>query len=181
MNASSSFNRPAPVDPGGAAWFVVQTKPRAEDWAKQFLHRRDVPTFLPRLLVRRRYGSRRWHALEPLFPGYLFCHFVPVPEAIARVQWTPGVLRLLGDDDGPISIDRDIVDYLKAREAEHGYMAAGQPLAAGDRVRFVGGPFALLEGIVERPAARADRVRVLLSLMGTSVVVEADEAVLERC
>jgi transcriptional antiterminator RfaH len=175
----SSVHPPAVT--AGAAWFVVQTKPRAEDQAEQFLHRRAVQTFLPRLLVRRRHGSRRWYALEPLFPGYLFCHFAPLPEAIARVQWTPGVRRLLGDEDGPIPIDNEIVAYLKAREAAEGYIAAGRPLAAGDRVRFVGGPFALLEGIIERPAGRADRVRVLLALMGTSVVVEADEAVLERC
>jgi transcriptional antiterminator RfaH len=167
--------------PSGVAWFVVQTKPRAEEQAREFLHRRSIHTFLPRLLVRRRHGSRRWQALEPLFPGYLFCCFAPVPEAIARVQWTPGVRRLLGDDDGPIPIAGEIVAYLKAREATHGYIAAGRPLAAGDRVRFVGGPLALLEGVIERPATQADRVRVLLSLMGTSVVVEADEAVLERC
>ncbi|MDR7542934.1 MAG: transcription termination/antitermination NusG family protein [Armatimonadota bacterium] len=181
MSRSHSCSRPIPVDPGGAAWFVVQTKPRAEDQAQQFLHRRAVHTFLPRLLVRRRHGSRRWQALEPLFPGYLFCHFAPVPETVARVQWTPGVRRLLGDDDGPIPIDREIIDYLKARQAIDGYIAAGRPLAPGDRVRFVGGPFALLEGIIERPTTRAERVRVLLSLMGTSVVVEVDEAVLERC
>ncbi|MDQ7857913.1 MAG: transcription termination/antitermination NusG family protein [Armatimonadota bacterium] len=181
MGPSGACGGPTLVGPGGAAWFVIQTKPRAEYQAQQFLHRSDVPTFLPRLLVRRRHGSRRWHALEPLFPGYLFCHFLPVPEAIARVRWTPGVRCLLGDDDGPIPIDRDIVDYLRAREVAHGYIAAGRPLAAGDRVRFVGGPFALLEGIIERQAGRVDRVRVLLLLMGTSVVVEVDEAVLERC
>lgn len=164
-----------------ARWFVVQTRPRAEDRACESLRLRAVDTYLPRLLVWRRHGSRRWQALEPLFPGYLFCRFPPRSQDIARVQWTPGVRRLLGDDDGPIPVDPEIVAYLQRREAGTGYISAGRPLAPGNRVRFRGGPFALLEGIIERPAGRADRVRVLLTLMNTAVVVEADAADLERC
>jgi transcriptional antiterminator RfaH len=163
-----------------AAWFVVQTKPRAEDHAEGMLAQRAVPTFLPRLLVRKRHGSRRWNALEPLFPGYLFCRFAPTAEAIARVRWAPGVKRLLGDDDGPIPVADDVVGYLQARAADTGYIVAGRPLAPGDRVRFRSGPFALLEGIIDRPASRAERVRVLLVLMNVPVTVEVDVAELER-
>lgn len=42
----------------------------------------------------------------------------------------------------------------------------------GRRVRFTSGPLAHLEGILERPASRADRVRVLLELGNMSVSVE---------
>jgi transcriptional antiterminator RfaH len=168
------------VVPSALSWFVVQTKPRAEEHAEGMLAQRAIPTFLPRLLVRKRHGSRRWEALDPLFPGYLFCRFVPTPESIARVRWAPGVKRLLGDDDGPIPVDDDVVGYLQERSAGRGYIVAGRPLAPGDRVRFRGGPFALLEGVIDRPASRAERVRVLLVLMHVPVTVEVDVAELER-
>jgi transcriptional antiterminator RfaH len=168
------------VEGNSMDWFVVQTKPRAEEQVCRHLEQHAVEPYLPRLLVRRRHGSRRWHAIEPLFPGYLFCRFFPTAKLIARVQWTPGVKRILGDHEGPIAVDHDVIAYLRAREAGQGYVAGGRPLAPGDRVRFVGGPFALLEGIIERPVSRAERVRVLLTLMQTSVVVEVEAAEVER-
>jgi transcriptional antiterminator RfaH len=161
-------------------WFVVRTKLRAEDRAANALGERDVTTFLPRLLVQRRHGSRRWQALEPLFPGYLFAQFHPEPDIISRVRWTPGVSCLLGDDAGPLSVAEEIVLHLKERVGEQGYVVVRPTFVPGTRVRFKSGPFAMLEGIIERPAPRAERVRVLLTLMNATAAAEADVADLER-
>lgn len=163
------------------SWFVVHTKPRSEDRAAHSLHERAIHTFLPRLLVRRRHGSRRWQTLEPLFPGYLFARFQPRPEVVSGVRWARGVRQLLGDDAGPTPIDDDVVCYLQAREAGRGFIVPNQPFAPGMRVRFTHGAFEFLEGVIDRPASRADRVRVLLMLMNTAMVVEVDTSELERC
>jgi len=168
------------VAEAGPRWYVVQTKARAEQKAVEFLSRKAVVTFLPRLLVRHRHASRRWYALEPLFPGYLFAHVVPAAPALSRVRWTPGVRRLLGDDEAPIPVPDDIVLYLRERQGNAGFIAPGQPLQPGMAVRFREGPFALLEGIIERPTSRADRVRVLLTLVNFPVAVEADVEDLEQ-
>ncbi len=152
---------------------MVQTKARAEQRAVEFLGRKAVSTFIPRLLVRHRHGSRRWYALEPLFPGYLFAHFVPLSHVVSRVRWTPGVRRLLGNDGAPVSVPDDVVLYLQERQGPAGFITPGQPLRPGTAVRFRHGPFALLEGIIERPASGADRVRVLLTLVSTPLAVEA--------
>jgi transcriptional antiterminator RfaH len=160
-------------------WFVAQTSGRAEQKASELLNQKAVTTYLPRLLVRRRHGSRRWQALEPLFPGYLFIQFEPRPETIYRVRWTPGIMRLLGDGEMPIPISDEVVRYLQGRESHHGFIAPLQPLAAGQRVRFKSGPFSMLEGIIERPVPREDRVRVLLHLVNMVVAVEVEADVLE--
>jgi hypothetical protein len=39
----------------------------------------------------------------------------------------------------------------------------------------------MLEGIVDRPAVRSDRIRVLLTLMGAPVSVLAKAEILEIC
>ncbi len=152
---------------------MVQTKARAEQKAVEFLDRKAVSTFVPRLLVRHRHGSRRWYALEPLFPGYLFAHFVPLSHVVSRVRWTPGVRRLLGNDGAPVPVPDDVVLYLQERQGPAGFITPGQPLRPGTAVRFRRGPFAMLEGIIERPASGADRVRVLLTLVSTPLAVEA--------
>ena len=168
------------TDAVDAKWFAVQTKPKAEEKAISFLSLKSVPTFLPRLLVRRRHGSRRWQALEPLFPSYLFAKFAPEPRMIDSVRWTPGVRKVLGDEEAPISVPEEVVEFLLARVSQRGFILPGQAFAPGMKVRFKGGPLAYLEGIIERPASRAERVRVLLELLNQRVSVEVDINELER-
>jgi transcription antitermination factor NusG len=155
-----------------AGWFVAHVKPRQEEAVCWRLGLRSVPTFLPRLLVQRRHGSRRWEAVEPLFPGYVFLRSTGDAAALYRARWTPGVKWLLGAEDGPTPVEDAVVAYLQERMGDRGYIVPRQELVAGTRVRFRHGPFALLEGVIDRPAARAERVRVLLRLCGAVVPVE---------
>jgi transcriptional antiterminator RfaH len=154
-----------------ARWFVVQTKAREERGVCERLAEGDIVTFLPQMLVRRRHGSRRWQAVEPLFPCYLFTRFRLELPAWSRIHWTPGVRRLLGGET-PVPVDDDVVAYLQLRTGERGYIAPSRTLARGVKVRFTDGPFDMLEGIIDRPVSRGDRVRVLLSLCGNRVPVE---------
>jgi transcription antitermination factor NusG len=156
-----------------AGWLVAHVKPRQEEAVCWRLGLRSIPTFLPRLLVQRRHGSRRWEAVEPLFPGYVFLHTTGDPAALYRARWTPGVKRLLGAEEGPTPVEDEVVAYLWERMADRGYIVPHRALVAGTRVRFRDGPFALLEGVIDRPASRAERVRVLLRLSGAVVPVEA--------
>jgi transcription antitermination factor NusG len=131
--------------------------------------------------VKRRHGSRRWQALEPLFPGYLFARFTPQVEILHRVRRIPGVTRLLWDDESLVPVDDEIVRFIHLREADRGFIEPPLLIQTGTRVRFESGPFAMLEGIVDRPALRRDRVRVLLTLMGAPVSVDVNSEILEIC
>jgi transcriptional antiterminator RfaH len=163
------------------SWFVIQTKPRAEDLVLAQLARNPVVPYAPKLLVHQRHGSRRWQALEPLFPGYLFAQFTPQPQILHRVRRMPGVTRLLWDDESLVPVDDGIVRFIQLREADRGFILPPLSIQTGTRVRFESGPFAMLEGIVDRPAFRKDRVRVLLTLMGAPVSVDVSSEVLEIC
>lgn len=159
------------TDTDPAKWFVIQTKARSEERVCEHLAGDDVVTFLPQLLVRRRHGSRRWQALEPLFPCYLFARFSLESPAWSRIQWTPGVRRLLGGET-PVPVDDEVIAYLQLRTGEHGYIMPARTLKPGTKVRFTEGPFDMLEGIIDRPVSREHRVRVLLWMCGNSVSVE---------
>jgi transcriptional antiterminator RfaH len=160
-------------------WFVAQTVAREESRACDHLAQKAIATYLPRLLARRRHGSRRWQTLEPLFPGYIFARFSPYPDLVSTVRWTPGVRRLLGDDEMPSAVPDEVIEYLRLREGERGFIEAGSSLAQGTRVRFRSGPFVMLEGVIERTAPRGERVRVLMELANSFVAVEADAEILE--
>ncbi len=145
------------------------------------LARAPIIPYAPKVLMSRRHGSRRWQALESLFPGYLFARFVPQPPLLHRIRRTPGVTRLLWDNESLVPVDDHVVQFIRQREEGRGFIEPPPVIQAGARVRFDSGPFAMLEGIVARSAPRRDRVRVLLSLMGAPVSVEVDADTLEVC
>ncbi|MBI4277145.1 MAG: hypothetical protein HY660_01710, partial [Armatimonadetes bacterium] len=163
-------------------WYVVQTKPKNEERVIQNLARRSVEAevFLPKIEVMRRRRTRRWTALEPLFPNYLFVRTEDNARAWSTIRWTPGVRRLLGNEDVPAPIPDELVDTIRQRTAEHGFVRVPAMPAPGTRVRVKGGPFDGLEGILERPTSRAGRVRVLLTLVQRHTPIEVDILDLER-
>ncbi len=163
----------------GTNWYVIQTKPRAEGKSLAFLDQKNIPTFLPRLLVNHRHGSRRWQAAEPLFPGYLFARFVAEPQILSSIRWTPGIKQVLWDGADPTPVPDDVVAYLQQRAGESGVIVPGPRFAPGMRVRIASGPLVHLEGIIENPTPRRDRVRVLLELLNHQVSVEVDAEVVE--
>jgi transcription antitermination factor NusG len=148
-----------------AAWFAVHVKPRQEEVVCKRFGDIGVSTFLPQFLLRRRHGSRRWQALEPLFPGYGFAHFVPEVSLVYKLSWTSGVKRLLGDHEGPTPVPDDVIVYLKRRVEPLGCIVPqgkderrAQPMDNADS-RIV-----RLERIIDEPVSAAERVRVLMEL-----------------
>lgn len=154
----------------GARWFVVQTKPAAEAKAAGHLERQDYTVYLPRYLKRRSHARRLDTVGAPLFPRYLFVRLDPERDAWRPIRSTIGVTQLVCRGDRPVPAPRGIVEGIKAREGEDGFvrLALRAGLAPGARVRVVEGPLAGLEGIFHC-VSDEERVVVLLDLLGRAV------------
>jgi transcription antitermination factor NusG len=95
----------------------------------------------------------------PLFPGYVFVHLPLNDRSI--VLHLPSVVYLVGADGRPAALRAEKIEALK-RSLAGGVHAEPHPfLAAGRRVHIEAGPFAGLEGTLER---REGKVRVVLPL-----------------
>src|SRR6202007_1436909 len=100
----------------------VQTQVHAETKAATHLARQGYPIYLPRYLKRRRHARRIDTVAAPLFPRYLF---VSIDRAVQRwrsIQSTIGVSRLVCNGDDPAAIADGLIDGLKRREDEHGFI-----------------------------------------------------------
>jgi transcriptional antiterminator RfaH len=149
--------------------------------AAQELVNQRFEVFLPRYLRKRRHARKVTTVTAPLFPGYLF---ILIDKAIHRwrsVNGTIGIVRLITDDGGPVPLDGRIVDALRARLDERGFirMARRPPFIPGEAVRIRAGSFAETLGLFEDFKPH-DRVIVLLDLLGGRVRVELDETLIER-
>ncbi len=160
---------------GDPSWYAVQTKPRQEDRVLYWLRERaGLAVFLPKVQDLRKRRSRRVTVIEPLFPSYLFVQMRLEPEPWYAVKWTPGVKRIVATGEIPTPVPAEVIHLLRGR-CEDGEIIPWRPrLQAGATVHVVYGPFAGLQGILERPSSRGERVRVLLHLMGCVTPVEMD-------
>jgi transcriptional antiterminator RfaH len=159
----------------GSRWYVVQTQPHAEAKATAHLGRQGFDTYLPRYLKRRRHARRIETVAAPLFPRYLF---VAVDMAVQRwrvIQSTIGVSHLVSNGDSPAAVANGIINGLKAREDERGYVLLERrpQFVAGDKIRVLDGVFSACLGLFEGVADR-ERVAILLDLLGRKVRVTLD-------
>lgn len=163
-----------------ANWYAVHTKPHQEERVQGWLQvRQGLSVFLPKMEQPRRRRSHRVVAVEPLFPSYLFVQMRLEPPAWHAVRWAPGVRRIVGTGEIPTAVPCEAIEILRERCRADGVVAWQPALRPGAPVRVVQGPFAGLEGILQRPSSRGERVRVLLRLLGTTSPVEMDAADIE--
>lgn len=152
-------------------WYALYTQPRKERQVHGLLEQQGVETYLP--TVRRKVRRRDRPDLMVYFPCYLFARldFDTTPQS--SIAWMPGIRRIVSFGEQPAIVAEELVDLIRERLGEVddvGY----RRLKQGDRVRFSSGPLRDLEAIFDRPLSSADRVRVLLNVMGRMTAVDTD-------
>jgi transcriptional antiterminator RfaH len=150
--------------PARLHWHAVRTKPRQEGVALQNLMRQSYEAFLPMFPTASR---RRTRADVPLFPGYLFVGIQAGEQPYGPIRNTCGVIGLVRFGDHVPALPETVITALRERE-QRLRNPSEMGLSAGDKVTVVDGPFAGLHGVFE-VASGADRVRVLLDLLGRNV------------
>lgn len=156
-------------------WYAVHCQTRREQWARTNLANQQFRAFLPLREKTRRHARRLETVLAPYFPGYLFVQFDPTRQAWRRINGTFGVLRIVMYGEQPAAVPKGIVETLMNASDESGTLFPQAILNIGQTIRVLAGPFADLLGHLER-ITDAQRVRVLLDLMGARTPVELPRA-----
>lgn len=164
------------MQPSDAHWFAVQTHVRAEGKAVQHLVRQGFEVYLPRYLKRRRHARKIETIAAPLFPGYLFVTVDFATQRWRSIHSTFGVSRLVTNGDEPAIMASGIVDALRQREDENGFIRLERRpnFSPGDKVRVLAGAFIDSFGVFDGMGDR-ERVAILLDLLGRKVRVLIDE------
>ncbi len=152
------------------SWHVLYTLPRHERRVSQQLAYIGLGSYVPLYETIRRWTDRRVKLELPLFPGYVFVQ-LSTTERI-RVLQLPSTVRFVTFQARPAIIGNEEIESLRhalsVRKAEpHPYLAEGK------RVRFRGGAFDGLEGVVVRRKQSA-RVIVSIDSIQRSLSIEAD-------
>jgi transcriptional antiterminator RfaH len=162
-------------------WYVAHTHAHAEVKAIEHLRRQGFVTYLPRYRKERRHARRTETVAAPLFPRYCFVAFNMATQRWPAIRSTFGIDHLVGGDAGPASVADEVIERLREREDETGFIQLNPSprFAPGDKVRLISGAFsvcaALFDGMTDR-----DRVDVLLEFLGRKVRMTIDSSAIER-
>lgn len=153
----------------GSPWFVLHVLSNHEKKVAQHLDVRSIEYYLPLYKEKVRWTDRTVLAERPLFSGYVFARFEP--QNRIPVISTPGVLRLLGDQQWNLVEDEELS---KIRIGlEKGLSLRPHPtIAVGTKVRIQDGVFAGVEGVVSE-LRRQCRVIITLSAVRQCFSLEA--------
>ena len=157
-------------------WYAVFTVPKHEKSALRYLDMHGVEAFLPTYQVAHQWRNRqRVNLAVPLFPCYLFVRNRSVDYG--RVRQCPGVIRLIGNQRGPLPVPNSAIELLRASVAEKKIQPYCE-LAVGTRVRVKNGPMQGVEGMLIRKN-NALRFVLTIELINQHAAIEMDAENLE--
>lgn len=167
-------------DTPSSAWFAVLTKPRSEALASEHLGRQGFEVLDCRL-KRSRPGARGLkQSIEPLFPRYLFVRSSADGLALGPIRSTRGVSQVLRFGNRTPVVPNAVIADLLARRDDEGFIKLNPPnLVPGNRVQVTAGPLCGYQGIFQTHLG-AERVRLLIDLLGTPVPLVLPAAQLAR-
>ena len=155
-----------------AEWYLIRTKP----WQERRVRDRlavDLPElFLPLLKTRLRRRQSVVESTVPLFPCYMF-GFFDAESQYRLVRYTPGIREVLCTTGELLIVPPSVVESLKGRSVD-GVVEILQPrMGKGQPVRVVEGAFCGFDAIFEGYLPGSERVRILLSGLGATMVLRA--------
>jgi transcriptional antiterminator RfaH len=152
-------------------WYALYTKPKKEHQVDATLRGQGIETYLP--TVQRKVRRRDRHDRVVYFPCYLFARIDLSIVPRSTIDWMPGIRRIVGTGGQPAIVDDEIVEMVRQRLDALEEVGYGN-LKHGDLVRIISGPLRDLEAVFDKPMSAANRVRILLDVVGRMTPVEID-------
>jgi transcription antitermination factor NusG len=149
-----------------AFWFVLQSKPRKEEFLCGQLASHRLEFYCPRIPVRT--VNPRARKMMPYFPGYVFVHVDLEQVQLSSLRWMPGALGVVSVDREPAYVPESLLAAIRTRVSDFNRFSGNAGPArfqAGADVLIQYGPFAGYKAIFDAGLPGSERVRVLLSLL----------------
>jgi len=145
----------------------------------QRLEDKRIFSFLPKLEVWSRRKDRRKKIQKALFPGYIFVREVLDPLHRLEILKTPGVVKILGNEEGPVAVPEIQIESIQTILGGKSAVSPFPYLKEGQIVRVVEGPLKGCEGFLLKIKEGKEKLVITVDLLQRSVAVEIDGASVE--
>jgi transcriptional antiterminator RfaH len=148
-------------------WYTLYTKPNAEQLVANSLETRGLKSYLPKIKVAKENAQK---TTTPFFPCYLFSKIDFDTVGLSYVQWIPGLRTIVSFDQRPVPLPESMIELIRQKiDAINDGKTIFQP---GEKVQITAGPFQGMLAIFDQPTTSAQRVQVLLAILGRASRVQ---------
>jgi len=146
-------------------WYILQSKPRKEEFLCDQLLAHRFDAFCPHIRVQP--VNPRARKVKPYFPGYVFVHTDLKQSNLSTLQWMPGARGFVAFGGEPAYVPENLIGAIRKRvdriNARGGKLPEG--IKTGETVTIRDGPFTGYEAIFDTHLSGIARVRVLLKVL----------------
>lgn len=157
------------------AWYAIYAQVRHESKVYSRLQGKSFECLLPQIERWSRRRDRRKKIQVPIFPGYLFVRTALDNYEQVRILQTPGVVRIVRNQDGPLPVPDSQMNSLITLLGHDRVLTSHPYLVEGMRVRIVNGPLYGCEGILVHRKNEKTRLVVAIDIIQQAVSVELSE------
>jgi transcription antitermination factor NusG len=153
------------------AWFALSIHQYKRERCEHMLAQLGYEHFSPCTETVREWSDRRKRALDPLFPGYIFCRFNP-EQRVALLK-IPGIRGIVGSGKQLREVDAAEIEAIRVAVASRLPMDPFPALMPGQRVKVTDGPLCGLEGVLVRVKTQS-RLLLSVSMLNRCVSIEVE-------
>ncbi len=153
-------------------WYALRIRTKWSNKVEQSLGNKKFVTFNPTYQELSKRKDRKKLLRKPIFAGYLFIQTELNVDLHLEILKTYGVIDILKNEQGPISIPEDQIEKVRLLE-EHVEKSVSLPdFSPGENVKIISGPLAGLKGVVDQVYKK--RLRIYLQSIPSSINIEID-------
>jgi len=148
------------------SWYLVYTKAKGEELAKDNLERQGFTTYLPKVQRSKRTKGKYQPVIEAMFPRYLFIQLDTQTDNWMPIRSTIGVSNLIRFGGIPARVPQELVNDLQKNENELGVRVEQEhQYEQGEEVELISGAVNGYRAVFEKYVS-AERIAVLLDIVG---------------
>ncbi len=160
-------------------WYLIQTKPKSEQIAKENLERQGFEIYLPLIFNRVKRRGKTTKAIQSMFPRYMFISLSDKTDDWGPIRSTIGVSALVRFGVNAAKVPNTLINKLKESENSEGiHELITKDLAPGDGLLIVEGPFEGYEATLFS-SKNDERIVVLLKIAEKHVKVTLEQSLIE--
>ncbi|MBI5641472.1 MAG: hypothetical protein HZA17_13710 [Nitrospirae bacterium] len=153
-------------------WYVIYTKPKAEDSTAGLLENAGIETLSPKVRAKKYIRKKFTEVVEQLFPCYIFACFDKEKHG-HMITYTRGVRYIVGRQS-PVPVPPEIIEAIRERIEDGIIKPLPEIFKKGDRVIIREGPFRDFYGIFDRDVTGKERVMILLEALHSKLDIEIE-------
>lgn len=127
-------------------WFALYTKPKHEFKAEEELNNLSIDSFLPKIIVKRKWKDRKKKIVTPLFTSYIFIHATEIERRYSLALQS--IVKTVCFQGIPAVIPDEQIESIKIMVQNNDDIFITDNIVNGSKVKIIDGPFKDTIGVV---------------------------------